>query len=69
MARKTTEDLKRIHLWLHAEDIDFLTMAYRDTIGVSKAIRVLVHAHVKAVRNKQDLQTKQSTIDIGEIDV
>lgn len=36
------EELKRIHLWLYTRDIDRLHALYGSTVGISKAVRLMV---------------------------
>lgn len=52
MTKKDELPSKTRHLRIYDEDWEFLELHYGKTLGVSKAIRSIVHARVVAMRDK-----------------
>jgi hypothetical protein len=67
MPKREKSKIERIHVWLYAEDVEFLKDTYGRTIGVAKAVRTIVNGFHKRVREKatqvQDSQPR-SDFDI-----
>lgn len=56
MPRRETEPTDRYHVFLYASDIEWLNANYGGTIGVSKAIRMMIRGFRRKVEAKaQDL--------------
>lgn len=63
MARKSTEDLVRIHVWIRRDDHEAIQAMYSTTVGVSKMIRTLIAAHVKEVRSRTSQKSPKPKIE------
>lgn len=46
MAKTPEKPMKRVHLWLYAEDVDRLHLMFDSNIGFSKAARAIVHKYL-----------------------
>jgi uncharacterized protein YfaA (DUF2138 family) len=56
----------RIHLNLNEDDIQFLRQRYGDVVGISGAVRQIVHERVTQLKKRADAVAKPVT---GEIDL
>lgn len=67
MARKSTEDLIRIHVWIRRDDHEAIQTMYSETVGVSKIIRTLIAAHVKEVLSRTSQKNPKPKIEDIEL--
>lgn len=70
MPKKASTDLEKVTVRLHAGDKDALTKYY-PMAGYNKAIRALIHQHVKALRARNEQETQHNDrpnidIDLGD---
>lgn len=61
-------ELVRKHIWLNAEDWEFCELYFKDNVGTSKAIRMILHEAVlglqaKAAATSQRLKPKENVLD------
>lgn len=52
MSRKVEERLIRKHVWMSEEDWNWIEESYGNTLGTSKAVRLMIKNFRKAVKDK-----------------
>jgi predicted CopG family antitoxin len=68
MARKSTEDLIRVHIWVRKDDYEALQTMYTETVGISKIVRTLIQSHVKQVLARTTQKAPKMTLEEIKID-
>lgn len=67
--------LSRHHLTLYEEDYEILRKLFKGKMGISRAVRDIVHQSLKSVREKTNTQSyvthlpESVEVDIGDINV
>ena len=56
MPRREIAPIKRTHVWLFSDDLEWLRDTYGDKIGVNKAVRSIVRAFRQKVEAKAQAQ-------------
>ena len=67
MPRQEIEDLKRIHLFIYERDHERLHTFFAHNIGVSKAVRQIIHNYLNQVEAKAYRTAKHPEINDGEV--
>lgn len=63
MPRRETRPLVRAHVWLFADDLEWLKDRYEDKTGVSKALRQLISAFRKKVDAKVEAEMDREEVE------
>ena len=71
MPRLETEELVRKHVWLYAKDVERIDAMFGQTIGFSKAFRLIVRKFMDQAEAKAQHGAKSSiqSLNEGEIHV
>lgn len=65
MPRTESEPLKRIHLWLYESDVDKLQSLFKNSMGMSRAVRTIVRKFIKQIEAASAQESK--TIQLPEV--
>jgi hypothetical protein len=73
MAQRETEPVDRTHVWLFRSDIEWLKDRYSDSIGVAKAVRMMVRGFRQKVEAKAGIEIDRAPVrddlTLEELDV
>ena len=56
--KETGRELIRVHIWMDPKDLEWLDQVYGETIGRSKAIRLIVAKYRKTIEEKLNQRAK-----------
>lgn len=68
MAKKSNEDLTRVHIWLKTDDVAKLHQYFDDTLGFSNAVRTMVSQYIRRLEAKAGEKAKSIQINPSDME-
>lgn len=59
--KETGKELNRVHIWMDPRDIEWIDLVFGESIGRSRAIRLIISKYRKTIDEKTNQQAQPIT--------